>query len=250
MMWMIYEGCFFFHLETPQFFSIVLSTIFLWWTVPIVIRHSYCRWNAYVAVCTSVALPLPCQSCSGVAQFSALHPSEFADVFRSLSVVTLNPVFKKMVSSSKANPGRRKHTADSDSNEAGPSRVRHQSSDAEDAFSGFEDNGSDNGGKDGTGSQPIGSDLGDEGDEKLEDDPDGLGDGMDLEGFSGPKEKVVKPLTPEALAAFKAAKEGTGVVYISRIPPGMRPTKVRHLMNQYGEVGKVYLQQEGECVMP
>jgi ESF2/ABP1 family protein len=73
---------------------------------------------------------------------------------------------------------------------------------------------------------------------------------MDLEGFSGPKEKVVKPLTPEALAAFKAAKEKTGVIYISRIPPGMRPTKVRHLMSQYGEVGKVYLQQEGEFPFP
>ncbi|KAF9649310.1 hypothetical protein BDM02DRAFT_3094937 [Thelephora ganbajun] len=67
---------------------------------------------------------------------------------------------------------------------------------------------------------------------------------MDLEGFSGPKDKVVMPLTPEALAAFKAAKEKTGVIYISRIPPGMRPTKVRHLMSQYGDVGKVYLQQE------
>ena len=69
--------------------------------------------------------------------------------------------------------------------------------------------------------------------------------GLNPEGFAGPKEKVVKPLTPEALATFRAAQERTGVVYISRIPPGMRPTKVRHLMSQYGEVGRVYLQQEG-----
>jgi len=67
-------------------------------------------------------------------------------------------------------------------------------------------------------------------------------DGLDPEGFAGP---VVKPLTPEALAAFKAAQELAGVIYISRIPPGMRPTKVRHLMSAYGEVGRVYLQQEG-----
>ncbi|KAH8817558.1 hypothetical protein DL96DRAFT_1534515 [Flagelloscypha sp. PMI_526] len=68
---------------------------------------------------------------------------------------------------------------------------------------------------------------------------------MDPEEFSGPKEeKPVKPLTPEALAAFNAAQERTGVIYISRIPPGMRPTKVRHLMGQYGEIGRVYLQQE------
>ncbi|EKM59420.1 uncharacterized protein PHACADRAFT_87776 [Phanerochaete carnosa HHB-10118-sp] len=67
---------------------------------------------------------------------------------------------------------------------------------------------------------------------------------MYTEGFAGPSEKVVKPLTPEDLARFKAAQERTGVVYISRIPPGMRPTKVRHLMSAYGEVGRVYLQPE------
>jgi ESF2/ABP1 family protein len=67
--------------------------------------------------------------------------------------------------------------------------------------------------------------------------------GMDADGFAGPK--VVKPLTPEALAAFKATQERAGVIYISRIPPGMQPTKVRHLMSQHGEVGRVYLQKEG-----
>lgn len=72
-----------------------------------------------------------------------------------------------------------------------------------------------------------------------------IGEGMFTEGFSGPSEKVVKPLTPEDLAKFKAAQEKTGVIYISRIPPGMQPAKVRHLMGQYGEVGRVYLQPEG-----
>jgi ESF2/ABP1 family protein len=75
---------------------------------------------------------------------------------------------------------------------------------------------------------------------------DGLGDGMEADGFAGPK--IVKPLTPEALAAFQVAQENAGVIYISRIPPGMQPTKVRHLMNQYGEVGRVYLQKEGMMV--
>lgn len=79
-----------------------------------------------------------------------------------------------------------------------------------------------------------------------EDSIDGLGGGMDAEGFSGPK--IVKPLTPEALAAFQAAQEKAGVIYISRIPPGMQPTKVRHLMSQYGEVGRVYLQKEGTTI--
>lgn len=53
------------------------------------------------------------------------------------------------------------------------------------------------------------------------------------------------PVTPEGLAAFNAAQEQAGVIYISRIPPGMRPTKVRDLMSAYGDVGRLYLQQEG-----
>jgi len=71
---------------------------------------------------------------------------------------------------------------------------------------------------------------------------DDLAEGMDPEGFVG--EKVLKPLTPEALVAFQAAQNRAGVIYISRIPPGMRPTKVRHLMSAYGDIGRVYLQQE------
>ena len=148
-----------------------------------------------------------------------------------------------MAKSSKADLVRRKRAADSDDNDAGPSRTRLESPGAQGAFSEQEDNGSENGAQ---GSSPR-DDVGSE--EEHEGDFEGFGDGMDLEGFSGPGEKVVKPLTPEALAAFTAAKEKTGVIYISRIPPGMRPTKVRHLMSQYGEVGKVYLQQEGEHVI-
>jgi ESF2/ABP1 family protein len=81
--------------------------------------------------------------------------------------------------------------------------------------------------------------------ETYKDDDEGTGDLMDSEAYTGPSEKVVNPLTPEALAAFNAVQARTGVTYISRIPPGMQPAKVRHLMSQYGEVGRVYLQQEG-----
>ena len=73
---------------------------------------------------------------------------------------------------------------------------------------------------------------------------------MDTEVYAGSalSEKTVKPLTPEALAAFNVTQARSGVIYISRIPPGMQPAKVRHLLSQYGEVGRVYLQQEGENV--
>lgn len=45
------------------------------------------------------------------------------------------------------------------------------------------------------------------------------------------KKKKRKVLTP-------------GIVYISRVPPGMTPQKVRHLMARWGEVGKVYAQRK------
>ena len=80
--------------------------------------------------------------------------------------------------------------------------------------------------------------------EEGEYDEAGFVHGMDHTGFIGDK-TLLKPLTPEALAVFKAAQDRAGVVYISRIPPGMQPAKVRHLMGKYGEVGRVYLQQEG-----
>ncbi|XP_065839862.1 uncharacterized protein [Oscarella lobularis] len=39
-------------------------------------------------------------------------------------------------------------------------------------------------------------------------------------------------------------KPTPGLVYISRIPPGMKPEKVKHLMSQFGVVGRVFLQPE------
>lgn len=75
---------------------------------------------------------------------------------------------------------------------------------------------------------------------------DSQDESADLNLEAGPSAtKVVNPLSPEELAKFQAAQERAGIIYLSRIPPGMRPTKVRHLMSAYGEVGRVYLQQEG-----
>ena len=55
----------------------------------------------------------------------------------------------------------------------------------------------------------------------------------------------IEPLSAEALAEFEAKQASTGIIYISRIPPAMRPSKVRHLMGGFGAIGRVYLQQEG-----
>jgi ESF2/ABP1 family protein len=111
-------------------------------------------------------------------------------------------------------------TASEESLEAGPSQAQGDSESSDHSGS-EEDN--------------------DEGD-GISSSPDDLPEGMDPEGFV--RDKFLKPLTPEALAAFQAAQDRAGVIYISRIPPGMRPTKVRHLMSAYGDIGRVYLQQE------
>jgi ESF2/ABP1 family protein len=54
----------------------------------------------------------------------------------------------------------------------------------------------------------------------------------------------LKPLTKEELAASKAATAKTGVVYLSRIPPFMKPQKVRDLLARFGTIGRVFLTPE------
>ena len=125
-----------------------------------------------------------------------------------------------------------------DTPEAGPSRIRRDSPEVED---GLEEDG------DNVEGDEDSVDEGDEGSDEEEGSDDGFVDGMDPEGFVGGKK--LKPLSPEALAEFRAAQDRAGVIYISRIPPGMRPAKVRHLMSAFGEVGRVYLQQEGSLYL-
>jgi len=65
-------------------------------------------------------------------------------------------------------------------------------------------------------------------------------DGED--GVDGPS--IFKHSTPADLAAFEAAQARAGIIYISRIPPGMRPPKLRRLMSRHGQIGRSFLQQE------
>lgn len=54
----------------------------------------------------------------------------------------------------------------------------------------------------------------------------------------------LKALTPVQLAKSKAATAKTGVVYLSRIPPFMKPMKVKDLLSKFGEVGRLFLAPE------
>ncbi|EQC42507.1 hypothetical protein SDRG_00240 [Saprolegnia diclina VS20] len=52
-------------------------------------------------------------------------------------------------------------------------------------------------------------------------------------------------LAPVAKKAKKAKKETKkGVIYMSRVPPFMKPEKVRHLLSQYGDIERIYLVEE------
>src|SRR5258708_21702864 len=64
------------------------------------------------------------------------------------------------------------------------------------------------------------------------------------DGMDGPS--ILKHSPPADLAAFEAAQARAGIIYISRIPPGMRPPKLRRLMSRHGQIGRSFLQQEGE----
>lgn len=55
---------------------------------------------------------------------------------------------------------------------------------------------------------------------------------------------ISKPLTKKNLVATQAAVKRSGVVYISRVPPFMKPTKLRSLLEPYGEINRIFLSPE------
>ncbi|RKP08844.1 hypothetical protein THASP1DRAFT_15081 [Thamnocephalis sphaerospora] len=76
---------------------------------------------------------------------------------------------------------------------------------------------------------------------------DGDSDDDDDDGKNKKKRKrVVKGLSTEELEHYKKAHERSGLLYMSRVPPFMKPEKVRHLLSKYGEIGRIYLAPEDE----
>lgn len=54
----------------------------------------------------------------------------------------------------------------------------------------------------------------------------------------------LKPLTPAQLDKSQAKARKTGVIYISRIPPFMKPSTLRHLLTPYGTISRLFLTPE------
>ncbi|RKF74868.1 Pre-rRNA-processing protein ESF2 [Golovinomyces cichoracearum] len=55
---------------------------------------------------------------------------------------------------------------------------------------------------------------------------------------------VSKPLLKKNLVATSAAIKRSGVVYLSRIPPYMKPSKLRSLLEPYGKINRIFLTPE------
>ncbi|KAK3906645.1 hypothetical protein C8A05DRAFT_11638 [Staphylotrichum tortipilum] len=55
---------------------------------------------------------------------------------------------------------------------------------------------------------------------------------------------VSRPLTKKNLVASEAAIKKSGVVYLSRIPPFMKPAKLRSLLEPYGKINRIFLAPE------
>ncbi|KAF3904155.1 hypothetical protein AA313_de0205370 [Arthrobotrys entomopaga] len=54
----------------------------------------------------------------------------------------------------------------------------------------------------------------------------------------------LKRLTPAQLAASKTSLKKTGVIYLSRIPPYMSPSQIRHLLSPFGTINRIFLSPE------
>ncbi|PIA14643.1 hypothetical protein COEREDRAFT_82535 [Coemansia reversa NRRL 1564] len=58
--------------------------------------------------------------------------------------------------------------------------------------------------------------------------------------------KSKRPLSEKEVEQAQKRERKSGVVYMSRVPPYMRPIKVRHMLEKYGQIGRIYLIEEDE----
>ncbi|KAL3780007.1 hypothetical protein HJC23_000297 [Cyclotella cryptica] len=63
-----------------------------------------------------------------------------------------------------------------------------------------------------------------------------------------PKKKKIRKLKLDATQDFNQKLEKRGIVYLSRIPPRMGPSKIKSLLGEFGPVTRVYLAEEDKTV--
>ncbi|KAJ2862920.1 RNA-binding ATPase activator esf2 [Coemansia aciculifera] len=60
------------------------------------------------------------------------------------------------------------------------------------------------------------------------------------------KTKGNKPLSEKEILRAQKTERKSGVVYMSRVPPFMKPIKVRQMLQKYGDIGRIYLIEEDD----
>ncbi|KAL7518004.1 hypothetical protein ACHAWX_002870 [Stephanocyclus meneghinianus] len=63
-----------------------------------------------------------------------------------------------------------------------------------------------------------------------------------------PKKKKIRKLKLDATQDFNQKLQRRGIVYLSRIPPRMGPSKIKSLLGEFGAVTRVYLAEEDKTV--
>ncbi|CAM9773911.1 unnamed protein product, partial [Chrysoparadoxa australica] len=58
------------------------------------------------------------------------------------------------------------------------------------------------------------------------------------------KAKPLRGLSKKKLEAYNAKLAKRGVVYLSRVPPHMKPAKLRHLLEHHGQIERIYLAED------
>lgn len=93
-----------------------------------------------------------------------------------------------------------------------------------------------------------GDDLGEE--EEDDQDQEGVTEDNveDISQVKSKKNRKLKKLTPEQLAKEQKKIKKTGVCYLSRIPPYMKPSKLRSIMSRFGELDRIFLKPEDAAI--
>ncbi|KAJ2840664.1 RNA-binding ATPase activator esf2, partial [Coemansia erecta] len=68
----------------------------------------------------------------------------------------------------------------------------------------------------------------------------------DTPGETTGKKSKNKALSEKEILRAQKKEKKSGVVYMSRVPPFMKPAKVRHLLEKYAEIGRIYLVEEDD----
>lgn len=72
-------------------------------------------------------------------------------------------------------------------------------------------------------------------------------DGEEKDQLEGGAEMTLE--TEEGSEGKKKKTTIPGIIYLGHIPPRFRPRHIRNMMSAYGEVGRIFLQEEGEDLM-